>query len=162
MHTKKLEHEVPTKMTKICIPTLLMVPLCLAAASHYGRHCGSESDHLTRTRKAATPCRRRPFCSGTPCGRGYGSWFPRVVLEIFFAVLRRELGFLSVKERCGLDTSKSDLIKILSDFIKSNHLVTVTSKCSSQHWTKIRPICSPHWSCECTDKLRTAARSAGY
>ena len=25
----------------------------------------------------------------------------------------------------------------------------------SQHWTKIRPICSPRRSCACTDKLRT-------
>ena len=25
----------------------------------------------------------------------------------------------------------------------------------SQHWTKIGPICSPRWSCTCTDTLRT-------
>ena len=25
----------------------------------------------------------------------------------------------------------------------------------SQHWTKIRPICSPRWSCACIDTLRT-------
>ena len=26
----------------------------------------------------------------------------------------------------------------------------------SQHWTKIRPICSPRWSCACTDTLTVA------
>ena len=25
----------------------------------------------------------------------------------------------------------------------------------SQHWTKIRQICSPRWSCACTNTLRT-------
>ena len=64
---KKLEYD---KYATICTPTAAWghrAPLCC--------WCHGESPlHVSAglTRMAATPCRRRPFCSGILCGRGYG------------------------------------------------------------------------------------------
>ena len=81
-----------TKDAKICIPTLLMEPLCLAAASHGGR--GSESDGCDASQVVAI--------------LQWHSLWPRLWRLVF-----------------------------------------------AQHWTKIRPMCSPRLSRACTYTLRT-------